>query len=44
MANRWTFYIDKSGKIAFIEKTVRPATSAEDMLAKLAELHVATSH
>ncbi len=43
MANRWTFYIDKSGKIAHIEKTVRPATSAEDMLAKLAELHVATS-
>lgn len=43
MANRWTFYIDKSGKIAHIEKTVRPATSAEDMLAKLAELNVATS-
>ena len=41
-ANRWTFFIDKSGKIAHIEKTVRPATSAEDMLAKLAELKVAS--
>ena len=36
-ANRWTFYIDKSGKVAHIEKTVNPATSAEDMLAKLAQ-------
>ena len=42
-ANRWTFYIDKSGKIAYVEKTVKPATSAEDMLAKLAELNVATT-
>ncbi|MCC6991662.1 MAG: peroxiredoxin [Acidobacteria bacterium] len=40
MANRWTFYIDKAGKIAYIEKTVKPATSAEDMLAKLGELKV----
>jgi peroxiredoxin Q/BCP len=39
-ANRWTFYIDKSGNIAAIEKTVRPATSAEDMIAKLGELRV----
>jgi peroxiredoxin Q/BCP len=42
-ANRWTFYIDKSGRIAAIDKTVRPATSAEDMLAKLAEINVPTS-
>jgi peroxiredoxin Q/BCP len=42
-ANRWTFYIDKSGKIAHIEKTVRPATSAEDMIQKLGELQVATT-
>ena len=40
-ANRWTFYVDTSGKIAAIETTVRPATSAEDMIAKLGELHVA---
>jgi peroxiredoxin Q/BCP len=40
-ANRWTFYVDKSGKIAAIEMKVNPATSAEDMIAKLAELRVA---
>ena len=40
-ANRWTFYIDKTGRIAAIEKTVRPETSAEDMLTKLAEIKVA---
>jgi peroxiredoxin Q/BCP len=39
-ANRWTFYIDKNGRIAAIDKAVRPATSAEDMLAKLSELKV----
>ena len=42
VANRWTFYIDKTGKVAAIDTAVRPATSAEDMLAKLAELKVAT--
>ena len=41
MANRWTFYIDKTGKVAAIDTAVRPATSAEDMVAKLAELKVA---
>jgi thioredoxin-dependent peroxiredoxin len=40
LANRWTFYIDKTGKISYIEKTVRPASSAEDMIAKLGELKV----
>jgi peroxiredoxin Q/BCP len=43
-ANRWTFYIDKQGKIAFIEKQVKPASSAEDMIAKLAELKVPMNH
>jgi thioredoxin-dependent peroxiredoxin len=42
MASRWTFYIDKAGKIAHIDKAVRPATSAEDMIAKMGELKVAT--
>ena len=42
-ANRWTFYIDKRGKVAHIEKTVNPATSAEGMLAKLGELKVPTT-
>lgn len=39
-ANRWTFYIDKNGRIAYIDKAVKPATSAEDMIAKLDELKV----
>jgi peroxiredoxin Q/BCP len=39
--NRWTFYIDKTGKVAYIDKAVRPDTSAEDMIAKLGELKVA---
>ena len=41
VANRWTFYIDKTGKVVAIDTAVRPATSAEDMIAKLAELKVA---
>ncbi len=40
-SNRWTFYIDKAGKIASIDKAVKPATSAEDMAAKLGELGTA---
>ena len=40
-AQRWTFYIDKEGKISYIEKVVKPASSAEDMVAKLGELKVA---
>jgi thioredoxin-dependent peroxiredoxin len=40
MANRWTFYIGKDGKILAIDKAVKPPTSAEDMAAKLGELHV----
>ena len=43
-ANRWTFYIDKDGKIAHIDKAVKPATSAEDMIAKLGELKVARNN
>jgi peroxiredoxin Q/BCP len=40
VANRWTFYIGKDGKILAIDKTVKPATSAEDMAARLGELGV----
>ncbi len=40
MASRWTFYIGKDGKILAIDKAVKPATSAEDMVAKLGELKV----
>ncbi len=40
MASRWTFYIGKDGRIAAIDTAVKPATSAEDMIAKLTELKV----
>ena len=40
-ARRWTFYIAKDGTIAAIDKAVKPATSAEDMIARLDELKVA---
>jgi peroxiredoxin Q/BCP len=40
MARRWTYYIGKDGKILGIDKEVKPATSAEDMVAKLAEYKV----
>ena len=43
MANRWTFYIGKDGTILAIDKAVKPATSAEDMAAKLGELNVPPS-
>jgi thioredoxin-dependent peroxiredoxin len=42
MANRWTFYIGKDGTIQAIDKNVRPATSAEDMAAKLHALGIPT--
>ena len=41
MARRWTFYIDKAGRVAAIDKMVRPETSAEDMVAKLGEIKIA---
>ena len=44
IANRWTFYIDKDGRVAAIDKAVKPDTSAQDMVAKLAELKVAKAH
>jgi thioredoxin-dependent peroxiredoxin len=40
VAQRWTFYIGKDGKLAAIDRAVKPATSAEDVAAKLAELKV----
>lgn len=43
VASRWTFYIDKEGRIAEIDKKVNPATSAEDMAAKLGALGVPTT-
>jgi len=40
-ARRWTFYIAPDGKILHIDKEVKPASSGEDMVAKLAELKIA---
>ncbi len=40
IAQRWTFYIGKDGRITAIDKAVKPATSAEDMATKLGELKV----
>jgi thioredoxin-dependent peroxiredoxin len=40
LANRWTFYIGPDGKIIAIDKAVKPASSGEDIVAKLKELKV----
>ena len=39
-ASRWTFYIDPAGKIAAIDKEVKPAAAGEAIVAKLTELGV----
>jgi peroxiredoxin Q/BCP len=38
MANRWTFYIDKNGKIAAIDKKVNTETHGNDIAAQLKSL------
>ena len=40
-ARRWTFYIDKEGKIAKIDKEVKAKTSGPDMVKHLKELGLA---
>jgi peroxiredoxin Q/BCP len=40
MANRWTFYIDKSGRIAYIDRAIKVETAAEDVIARLTQLKV----
>jgi thioredoxin-dependent peroxiredoxin len=40
-ASRWTFYIDKDGKILYIDKNVKTSTHADDVASKLKELGVA---
>jgi peroxiredoxin Q/BCP len=44
VANRWTFYIGKDGRIAAIDKAINPETSAEDIAAKLGALNVLARH
>lgn len=39
-AKRWTFYIDPAGKLAYIDKQVRPATSGQDIVTHLQDLKV----
>jgi len=44
MANRWTFYIDKDGKISDIDKKVHTETHGKDIAAKLKQLGVSEKH
>ena len=39
-ARRHTFYIDPTGKIAFIDRAVKPQTAGPDIVARLTELNV----
>ena len=39
-SKRWTIYVSKEGKIAFIDKEVKAAAAAEAVLKKLAELKI----
>ena len=39
-ARRWTFYIDPAGKIAMIDKAVKPAESGPGIVANLETLKV----
>ncbi len=40
LAKRWTFYIDKAGRIAFIDRDVKVASAGADIAAKLQALGV----
>ena len=40
LARRWTFYVDPAGKIAAIDKAIKPGSSGEDLVAHLSELKV----
>ena len=39
-ARRWTFYIDPSGKIADIDKAIKPGSSGQDIVTHLEALRV----
>lgn len=43
VANRWTFYISKEGKVLFIDKSVKTDAHGEDIAAKLKELGIASA-
>lgn len=40
VANRWTYYIDPDGKIAYIDREIRPASTGEDAIARLEAMGV----
>jgi thioredoxin-dependent peroxiredoxin len=42
MANRWTFYIDKNGKIARVDQQVNTENHGKDIAAALKEIGAAT--
>ena len=42
-ATRWTFYIDRDGKVAHIDKKVNPLTAGEDIVQRLRVLGVPES-
>lgn len=41
VANRWTFYIDKDGKIAHVDKAVKPAEHADAIANQLNQMKAA---
>ena len=40
VAERWTFYIGKDGKILNVDRQVRAQTAAQDVVNKLKELNI----
>jgi peroxiredoxin Q/BCP len=40
VAERWTFYIGKDGKILYVDRQVRAQTAAQDVVNKLKELKI----
>jgi len=38
VAERWTFYIGKDGKILYVDRQVKAQSAAEDVVSKLKEL------
>ncbi len=40
MANRWTYYVGKDGKVLYVDKQVKAADHGKDIIKKLEELGV----
>jgi thioredoxin-dependent peroxiredoxin len=40
VAERWTFYIGKDGKILYVDRQVRAQTAAQDVVNRLKELNI----